>query len=177
VILLLSKQRGFTLMEAIMAQTALMIAALATCSAFVVGSRFNARSEDRAVAANIAQLKIADIKSGHYLSIVYEHPAGVALFQDEPQAVPYWTLNSVGEWKTALPQGRYEISYPGLDLAAGVVPDPLVLKVTVSWSDDIHISSSLSLKTTIAMAPWPIIKVGVPQDTPVFTRDLSKWHQ
>lgn len=153
-----SKQHGFTLIEAVMAQVVLTIVALATCSAFIVGSRFNAESEDKTVAANIAQLKMEDIKSTHYLSIVYEHPAGVTLFENEPQGAPYWTLNSSEEWITSLPEGKYEISYPGLDLAAGVIPDPLVVKVTISWVSGTQASSSLSLKTIFAMAPGPIVK-------------------
>ena len=157
-IILLNKQRGFTLIEAVMAQAILIIVALATCSAFIVGSRFNAESEDKTIAANIAQLKMEAIKSTHYLSIIYDHPAGVTLFANEPQEEPYWDLNSQGQWKTALPDGQYEISYPGLDLAAGVVPDPLVVKVTISWGGDVYASSSLTLKTIFAMAPGPIIR-------------------
>jgi len=147
------KQHGFTLIEVIMAQIVLVIAALATCSAFVVGSRFNAESEAKTIAANIAQLKMEDIKSTHYRSIVYEHPAGVALFESEPQGAPYWTVKSNREWIISLPEGQYEISYPGLDLVAGVIPDPLVVKVTISWASNAQASSSLSLETIFARTP------------------------
>jgi len=155
-----NEQRGFTLIGAVTVQIVLIIAALATCSAFVVGKRFNAESESKTVAANIAQLKIEDIKSTHYLSIVHKHPAGVALFESEPQREPYWTRSPQGKWETALLKGQYEISYPGLDLVAGVIPDPLVVKVTILWGSDVHTSSSLSLKTTFDMTPGPIMKNG-----------------
>jgi prepilin-type N-terminal cleavage/methylation domain-containing protein len=150
-------QRGFTLIEAIVALAVLLIGALATCSAFVIGSRFNAHSEDRTIAANIAQLKMEEIKNTYYLSIVTEHPPGETLFQNESQGEPYWTLNSAGEWRTSLPEGKYEISYPGLDLNAGIIPDPLIVIVTVSWSNDVHESSSLSLKTIFSMSPGRIV--------------------
>ena len=154
---MLYRQRGFTLIEAIVALTVLLIGALATCSAFVVGSRFNAHSEDRTIAANIAQLKMEEIKNTYYLSIVNVHPPGETLFENEPQGEPYWTLNSAGEWKISLPKGKYEISYPGLDLKAGIIPDPLIAIVTVSWSNDVHESSSLSLKTIFSMSPGRLV--------------------
>ena len=157
---LLSEQSGFTLVEVIVAYVVLIITALATYSAFVVGSRFNATSEDRTVAANIAQLKMEEIKNTHYRFIVYNHPAGEALFTDEPQAPPYWTLSSTGEWIPSLPEGKSETSYPGLDLAAGIIPNPLVVKVTVSWKSNTGTGSSpsqeaapLSLKTIFSIVP------------------------
>ena len=153
----LNQERGATIVEAIVALVVLMIGALAVWSAFVVASRFNAESEDKTVAANIAQLKMEEIKNIHYLSIIDKHPPGETMFQNESLRPPYWTLNSKEEWITSLPEGKYEISYPGLDLGAGVIPDPLVVNVTVSWASDIHSSSSLSLKTVFSMAPGPII--------------------
>ena len=68
---MLCRQKGFTLIEAIVALAVLLIGALATCSAFVVGSRFNAHSEDRTIAANIAQLKMEEIKNTYYLFTPY----------------------------------------------------------------------------------------------------------
>ena len=142
-----------------MAYVVLAITALATCSAFMVGSRFNAKSEDRTVAANIARLKMEEIKNTHYLSIVNEHPAGETLFEQESQQPPYWALNAAGEWTPALPEGKYEITYPGLDFSAGVVPDPLTVMVTVTWlNDDTGASPgentcSVSLKTIFSVAP------------------------
>ncbi len=153
---LLRQQSGFTIIEAIVGYAVLIITALATCSAFVAGSRFNAKSEDRTIAANIAQLKMEEIKNTYYLSIVSEHPPGQTSFRNELQGPPYWTPNAQGQWITALPEGKYEISYPGLDLAAGVVPDPLTVKVTISWLSD-GMTSSLSLKTIYSMAPGLIL--------------------
>lgn len=157
---LLNQQSGFTLVEVIIGYVVLTITALATCSAFVAGSRFNATSEDRTVAVNIAQLKMEEIKNTHYRFIVRDHPAGVTLFKNQPQAQPYWTLSSQGGWIPALPEGKYEIIYPGLDLAADIIPNPLIVKVTVSWSSatDANPSpsqevSSLSLKTIFSIVP------------------------
>jgi hypothetical protein len=130
--------------------------ALATCSAFVVGSRFSNHSEDKTIAVNIARLKMEEIKNTYYLSIFNEHPPGEILFENEAKAEPYWILNSSGEWITSLPKGKYEISYPGLDLSSGIIPTPLIVKVTVSWSDDIHIKPSITLKTFFGMAPGSI---------------------
>ena len=154
---MLCRQEGFTLIEALAALVILLIGALATCSAFVIGSRFNAHSEDRTIAANIAQLKMEEIKNTYYLSIVNEHPPTKTLFKNESLGEPYWTLNSAGEWITSLPEGKYEISYPGLDLKAGIIPDPLVTVVTVSWNSDIHGDSSLSLKTIFSMSPGRVM--------------------
>ncbi|MFC1718439.1 prepilin-type N-terminal cleavage/methylation domain-containing protein [Candidatus Poribacteria bacterium] len=153
---LLNGQRGFTLIEVIVGYIVLTITALATCSAFVAGSQFNAKSEDRTIAANIAQLKMEEIKNTYYLSIVSVHPPGQTSFKNEPLGPPYWTPNTQGQWITALPEGKYEISYPGLDLAAGIVPDPLIVKVTISWLSD-DMTSSLSLKTIYSMAPGRVI--------------------
>ena len=153
---LLRQQSGFTIIEAIVGYVVLIITALATCSAFVAGARFNAKSEDRTVAANIAQLKMEEIKNTYYLSIVSEHPPGQTAFRNEPQGPPYWVPNAQGGWTPSLIEGKYEISYPGIDLAAGIIPDPLVVKVTISWLND-GMTSHLSLNTIYAMAPGPII--------------------
>ncbi|MFC1714486.1 prepilin-type N-terminal cleavage/methylation domain-containing protein [Candidatus Poribacteria bacterium] len=161
---LLSQQRGFTLIEVIVGYIVLTITALATCSAFVAGSQLNAKSEDRTIAADIAQLKMEEIKNTYYRYIVYDHPAGETLFKDEPPGEPYWTLNSQGNWITALPEGKCEISYPGLDLNAGIIPDPLAVRVTISWLSDIDANSSqsqgissLSLKTVFSISPGRMV--------------------
>ena len=147
---LLSRERGSSLIETAVAMAMLMIGALSIWSAFAFGSRLNAESEDKTVAAHVAQLKMEEIRNTRYLSIVNEHPPGENLFENEPQDPPYWTLNSGGETIPSLPEGKYEISYPGLDLAAGIVPHPLIVKVTVSWASHIRTSSSLSLKTILS---------------------------
>ncbi len=66
----LNREKGATIVEGIVALVVLMIGALAVWSAFVVASRFNAESEDKTIAANIAQLKMEEIKNTHYLSII-----------------------------------------------------------------------------------------------------------
>ena len=118
--IMLCRQEGFTLLEAIVPLALLLIGVLATCSALftfldsvsplVIGSRFNAHSnvhsEDRTIAASMAQLKMEEIKNTYYLSIVDEYPPSETLFKDEPLGEPYWTFNSTGEWITSLPEGR-----------------------------------------------------------------------
>ena len=53
---LLNRERGFTIVEAVVAQVVLVVGALSIWSVYVAGSRFNAESEDRTVAAAVAQL-------------------------------------------------------------------------------------------------------------------------
>ena len=151
---LLNQERGFTIIEALIAQVILLVGATAIWSMFVVGSRLNAESEDKTVAANIAQLKVEEIMNTRFRYIVEDHPPGVTAFDggevdgSGTQGPPFWTLDSKGQWRPALPEGKYEISYPdGLDA------DPLRIKVTISWLGRGHSDSSLSLETLVSMTP------------------------
>ncbi len=147
-IMLLNKQRGFTLIEAVMAQVVLIISALAIFSSFIMGSRFNAESEDRTVAANIAQHKMEEIMNARFRYIVVEYPPGQTRFDSEPQEEPYWGVNSSGGWLPVLPEGRYEIGYPD-----GVDADPLRVKVKVMWQSHMGAESYLDIDTRVAMTP------------------------
>ena len=112
----LAQESGFTITEAVIAQVVLIIGAIAIWTTFVAGARFNAESEDKTVAANIAQWKKEEIMNTRFRYIVAEHPPGESKFESESQGPPYWTLNTQDEWIVSLPEGRYQVSYPdGLD--------------------------------------------------------------
>jgi type II secretory pathway pseudopilin PulG len=144
----LNQESGFTLTEVVVAQVVLIIGAIAIWTTFVTGSRFNAESEDKTIAANIAQHKMEEIMNTRFRYIVEDHPVGETSFDSEPQALPYWTLNSEGEWVTALSEGRYQISYPD-----GEDADPLRIKVTILWYNQFDQDSTLSLETLVSMTP------------------------
>ena len=148
---LLNRERGFTLIEALVAQVILITVALAIWSVFIAGSRYNAESEDRTVAANIAQLKMEEIMNTPFRYIVAEHPGNIETrFDSFPQDEPYWVLGTTGSWIPSLPDGRYTISYPG---PAGPDSDPLQIRVIVSWQGQVGDRSSLSLETLVSMTP------------------------
>ena len=144
---LLNQERGFTIIEAIVAQAILMIGAISVWSLFVVGTRFNAQSEDKTIAANIAQLKMEQIMNTPFRYIVYVHPPGVTEFENETHSEPYWVLNSQGELIKSLPGGRYAVNYPD-----GVNADPLRIRVVVFWNG-IHPNSFVNLDTLVSMTP------------------------
>ena len=56
-----NQEDGFTVIEAVMAQVVMIIGGLSILSVFFVGARLNAESEDRTIAANIAQIKMEEI--------------------------------------------------------------------------------------------------------------------
>jgi|GEM_PF-1387467 len=145
---LLNRERGFTMIEAIMVQAILIIGAISIWGAFVVGARLNAESEDRTIAANVARLKMEEIANTRFRYIVVEHPAGETTFESQPQEPPYWTLNSQEQWIPSLPEGKYTVSYPN-----GEDADPLRIKVTVSWLGEAYPDSSLSMETLVSMTP------------------------
>ena len=148
---LLNRERGFTLIEAIVAQVVLVLGALCIWNVYIAGSRFNAESEDRTVAANVAQLQMERIMNTRFRYIVEENPIspeeGIP-FESEPQREPFWTLSSGDEWITSLPEGKYRISYPD-----GVDADPLRIVVTVLWNGHLGRESTLSLETLVSMTP------------------------
>jgi type II secretory pathway pseudopilin PulG len=144
----LNQESGFTLTEVVVAQVVLIIGAIAIWTTFVTGSRFNAESEDKTIAANIAQHKMEEIMNTRFRYIIEDHPPGETSFDSEPQAIPYWTLNSEGEWVTALSEGRYQVSYPD-----GEDADPLRIKVTILWYNQFDQDSTLSLETLVSMTP------------------------
>jgi type II secretory pathway pseudopilin PulG len=145
---LLNRERGFTMIEAVMVQAILIIGAVSIWSAFMVGARLNAESEDRTIAANVARLKMEEIVNTRFRYIVEEHPAGETMFESQPQRPPYWTLNSEDQWVPSLPEGKYTISYPD-----GVDADPLGVKVIISWRGRARPDSSLSMETLVSMTP------------------------
>lgn len=144
----LDQERGFTIVEAVVAQVILVLGALCIWNIYVIGSRFNAESEDRTIAANIAQLKMEEIMNTRFRYIVAEHPPGETFFENELQNEPFWTHNSEDEWMLSLPEGRYRISYPD-----GVAADPLSVMVTILWDGHLGRESTLSLETLVAMTP------------------------
>ena len=153
----LKQERGLTLIEVVIAQVILLIGALAVWSSIIVTTKVNAESEDRTIAANIAQLKVEEIMNRvksepeSFLSIESLYPSVEAAFESEPQDNPYWTLNSKGLWIPSLPGGRYMVSYPPV-----VDSDPAKvkrIKVTVSWNGYLYSDSSLSLET-LASRPY-----------------------
>jgi len=145
---LLNRERGFTIIEAAMAQVVLIVGAISIWSALVVGARMNAESEDRTIAANVARLKMEEIVNTRFRYIVEEHPADETTFESEPQRPPYWTLNSEGQWVPSLPEGKYAITYPD-----GEDADPLRVKVVISWRGEAYPNSSLSIETLVSMTP------------------------
>ena len=148
---LLNRERGFTIIEALVAQVILITVALAVWSVFIAGSRYNAESEDRTVAANIAQLKMEEIMNTRFRYIVVEHPIGETRFDSLPQNEPYWVLDTTGSWMTSLPEGKYTISYPGPDDEDS---DPLEINVRVSWKGVVgKVESFVDMETLVSMTP------------------------
>lgn len=147
----LNQERGFTIIDTVVAQVVLVVGALCLWNVYIAGTRFNAESEDRTVAANVAQLQMENIMNTRFRYIVEEHPASPEegeFFQDEQQDEPFWTLNSSGEWTPSLPEGKYKISYPD-----GEDADPLRVMVTILWNSHLGRESSLSLETLVSMTP------------------------
>ena len=145
--------KGFSIIEAAIALAILTIGAVSIWSLFVVGSRLNAESEDRAIAADVAQAKVEEMMNTRYRYIVAEHPPGVVEFESQPlpasyQKSPYWTRNVLGEWITSLPEGKYEIIYPD-----GVDADPLRILVRITWRGSVYSGSSVDLETLVSMTP------------------------
>ena len=147
---LLNRERGFTIIEALVAQVILITVALAIWSVFIAGSRYNAESEDRTIAANIAQLKMEEIMNTPFRYIVADHPAGETRFDSLTQEEPYWVLGTTGNWMLSLSDGRCTISYPGPD---GADSDPLEIRITISWQGQVGNDSALSLETLVSMTP------------------------
>ena len=149
---LLNRERGFTMIEAVMVQGILIIGAVSIWSVFVVGARMNAESEDRTIGANIARLKMEEIVNTRFRYIVAEHEPGETRFdntEDIPVGTrPYYVLDSAGEWTLSLPGGKCAISYPD-----GVDADPLRVKVTISWIGRAYPDSSLSIESLVSMTP------------------------
>ena len=139
---LFNRDRGFTIAEALVAQSVLIIGAVSIWSAFTITSRLNAESEDKTVAANIAQWKMEEIMKMDFDSIA-EEP--VTQFADKPRgAQPYWLLSSKGEWITSLPEGKYQVS---ISPVAGEDPEEVkVVKVTISWRGNVRPNSDSSFE-------------------------------
>jgi hypothetical protein len=161
---ILNQEKGFSIIEATVAQVILIIGAICLLGLIAVGSRLNAESEDKTVAANIAQLKMEEIMETRYgyrlgsngeliPNPVVEHPPQEKYFKELEPRPPYWTLNSEGKWIESLPEGRYRISYPDYPPTA----DPLRIRLTISWRDS-HTGrdTSLDLETLLSVIPGPI---------------------
>jgi prepilin-type N-terminal cleavage/methylation domain-containing protein len=145
---ILDQESGFTLTEVVLALAITLIGAAFIIAVFLAGARFNAESEDRTVAAGIAQLKMEEIMNTRFRYITHDHPPGETSFESKTQDEPYWAIDSQGQWITSLPDGKYKVEYPdGLDA------DPLRIKVTVSWLGHLGLNSAVSLETLVSMTP------------------------
>ena len=134
-------ERGIAMIEVIMAQLILIIAALAIWNVFVFGSRVNSQSEDRTTATNIARYKVEEIMNTTFENIVTQYPQGETSFESESQDSPCWVRNSEGDMVPALQDGKLQIDYFDVD--------PLRVRVTVSWRGLQYQDSSLSMETLV----------------------------
>ncbi len=133
------QEKGFSLLEAMVSQVIMILVALAVLSAFIVGAQLNAESEDKTIAANIAQKKMEEITEAFKASETIP-TAGIKYFEQESRTEPYYTRDPAGTWRESLSNGRYEISYPD-----GSGANPLRVKVKVVWSSPVHSNTSLEL--------------------------------
>ena len=109
----LKRQQGFTLIEAMVTLSILLIIISSTLGLFTTGYRNLATPKNLTAATNIARTKMEEIKNTSFGSITTSFPAG-----DYPVE------------GSLLPEGTIlNISYPD-----GVV-DPLAVSVTVSWPE------------------------------------------
>jgi len=152
---LTNRESGFTLVEAIMALVILIIGATATWGLFVFGSRRNAESEDKTIATHIAQLKMEEILNHKYFYITTDYDTEIHYFSDaQPSEPPYWTQSTDGQWREALPNGNYQITFP--NNVGGEDANPLRIRVTVSWKNAVYPESHVSLDTTVSLTPGRI---------------------
>ena len=66
----LRRENGFTITEAIVAQVILILGALCIWNMVAAGTRFNAESEDRTIAANVGQLVVEEMMRPENLRIL-----------------------------------------------------------------------------------------------------------
>jgi hypothetical protein len=144
-----NQQEGSILIEGFMGLISLFIICSGIFSTFIAGYKVNAQSEDRTVAANIARYKMEELVTADYDTVVSVHPPGETPFLAETTDTPYWTLNPDGTWKTSLIEGKYTVTYPGYDEVLGIIPDPLPVKVEVSWVTPAGNNASLILRTML----------------------------
>jgi len=106
-------QDGFTLMEALVSLSILLISITCTLGLFTVVSRNLVVPKHLTVATNIARAKMEEIKNTPFESITTSFPP------NQPEEI------------LSLPNGTLNISYPD-----GVGADPLAISVVVSWQED-----------------------------------------
>jgi Tfp pilus assembly protein PilV len=108
-------QRGFTVVEALISLSILLISITGTLSLFTIGFKNLAMPQNMTAATNIARAKVEEIKDTSFELITTYFPEGT------------YPIES-----TLIPEGAtLSISYPD-----GVEANPLALSVTVSWEED-----------------------------------------
>jgi len=122
------KARGFTLLELTIAMVVVLIAVLATASTHVSALNLSRTSRD-------TEQVTSDLASA--MEEVLLHPASqITTLYPAGQPVPRFTgLHYTDE--------SIVVSYPGL--AGGVVPDPLVIRLTATWTGKTGFQRTLRL--------------------------------
>ena len=77
-----ASQRGFTLIETVVAMLVMMVAGLGVVSLFTYSIRYNSGGEDRAVAISIAQQQMEQLRSASFSDSLLNVTAGVDLTPD-----------------------------------------------------------------------------------------------
>ena len=117
------KQKGFTLLEVIIAMSILSVGLLAVCSMVHMVMNSNSKSKNLTTAVNLAQNKVDDLKITPYASIVDS------------------TENDLDENGTA-GSGIFDRA---VSVTTNVAPDYKTVQVTVSWK-----TRQVVLRTIIA---------------------------
>lgn len=115
VVLILKGQKGFTLVEALVSLSILLISITGTLSLFTIGFKNLAMPQNMTAATNIARSRVEEIKDTPFELITTYFPEGT------------YSIES-----TLIPEGAtLSIVYPD-----GVEANPLTLSIAVSWEED-----------------------------------------
>jgi len=110
--LIRSNEKGFTMIEALMATVLIVFASTSTMSLFIAGYKYTAISGQIVTATNVARSKIELMRD--------------TAFEDIPGTFPGSSPIAVDN----LPNGQWYVTYPG-----GTGTDPLNVLVTVEWTE------------------------------------------
>ena len=105
-------EKGFTMIETLIATAIIVFVATSTMSLFMAGYKYSNTAGQIVTATNIARAKVEQIRDTSVENIPNTFPGGYHIVVDE------------------LPEGQWYVTYPD-----GTIADPLNVLVSVEWTE------------------------------------------
>jgi prepilin-type N-terminal cleavage/methylation domain-containing protein len=139
----MKNRRGFSLIETMIAVTALSFIVLCFGAVFPTASQMRNKAERVTLATTLAQQKLEQLRGVKFTDLTYSGLRAANLIDASPNSSPF-SITTVSGLATALPSGAGTVTFS--DEATGLKR----AQVDITWTDAVSPSNSVTLVSFIA---------------------------